>query len=244
MPEIARLTGHSEWIDLGFVERERTPEPAMALGIQSYVSGLWLSNTVELLVTLGVERSRKAVHDWVQKAELQPESGHSPNQVVLDETVIRINDQQFWLYTAGTPQTNDLLHVRLFPTTTTAASEIFFSELQQKHDVETASFSLMAPNTSKLLVDEERDHGEPEDVEHEINLKDDVSPGARVHVHQREQREQTDDGKRNQQERQERVHIADDTPERLTFRGLVLSFHGISGRFMASVAFPVSPSVE
>jgi hypothetical protein len=45
MPEIARLSGHSEWIDLDFVERDRTPEPAMALGIQSNVAGLSLSNT-------------------------------------------------------------------------------------------------------------------------------------------------------------------------------------------------------
>ncbi len=98
MAEIARLTGHRDWIDLDFVERERTPEPAMALGIQSYVAGLSLSNTVELLDSLGVQRSRKAIHDWVQKADLQPESGKSPNQIALDETVIRINDEQFWLY--------------------------------------------------------------------------------------------------------------------------------------------------
>jgi putative transposase len=93
MPEISRLSGNRDWIDLGFVERERTPEPAMALGIQAHVAGLSVSNTVELLDQLGVQRSRKAVHDWVQKAELQPESGKSPKQIALDETVIRINDQ-------------------------------------------------------------------------------------------------------------------------------------------------------
>ncbi|NLV07883.1 IS6 family transposase [Haloarcula rubripromontorii] len=140
MPEIARLSGSRDWIDLDFVERERTPEPAMALGIQSHVAGLSLSNTVELLDSLGVQRSRKAIHDWVQKADLQPESGKSPNQIALDETVIRINNQQFWLYAAADPQSNELLHVRLFPTTTTALTEIFLRELRQKHNVETAVF--------------------------------------------------------------------------------------------------------
>ncbi|GAA0278238.1 IS6 family transposase [Halobacterium noricense] len=140
MPEIARLTGHRDWIDLDFVERERTPEPAMALGIQSHIAGLSLANTVELLDALGVHRSRKAIHDWVRKADLQPESGKSPNQIALDETVIRINDQQFWLYAAADPATNELLHVRLFSTTTTALTEIFLRELRQKHDVETAEF--------------------------------------------------------------------------------------------------------
>jgi putative transposase len=63
--EIARLSGHSEWIDLDFVERERTPEPAMALGIQFHVASLSVSNAVELLDALDVQRSRKAVHDCV-----------------------------------------------------------------------------------------------------------------------------------------------------------------------------------
>jgi putative transposase len=89
MPEIARLTGHREWIDLDSVERERTPEPVMGLGVQLHDAGLSLSNTVDLLDCLGVERSRKAVHDWVQKDYLQPESGRSPNQIALNETVIR-----------------------------------------------------------------------------------------------------------------------------------------------------------
>ncbi|WP_128904755.1 IS6 family transposase [Halorubrum amylolyticum] len=122
------------------MERVRTPEPAMALGIQSQVAGLSLSNTTELLEDLGVQRSRKAVHDWVQKADLQPDSSKSPNQVALDETVIRINDQQFWLYAAADPQSNELLHVRLFAMTTTTLTEIFLRELRQKHDVETAVF--------------------------------------------------------------------------------------------------------
>ena len=140
MPEIVRLSGSSDWIDLDFVERERTPERAMKLGIQMHVAGLSLSNTISVLDNLGVNRSRKAVHDWVQKADLQPISGKSPNQIAVDETVIRINDQQFWLYAAANPATNEILHLRLFSTTTTALTEMFLKELQQKHDVETAVF--------------------------------------------------------------------------------------------------------
>lgn len=36
MPKIRRLTGNSDWIDFDFVEYERTPEPAMKLGIQVF----------------------------------------------------------------------------------------------------------------------------------------------------------------------------------------------------------------
>ena len=95
VPEISRLSGHGEWIDFDFVERERTPKPAIALDIQAHVAGLSLSNTANLLDLPGVQRSRKAIHDWVQKADLQPDSGQSPKQVALDETVIRTNVRYF-----------------------------------------------------------------------------------------------------------------------------------------------------
>ena len=62
------------------------------------------------------------------------------NQVAIDETVIRINDQQYWLYAAGDPSTNELLHVRLFSMTTTPLTEVFLQELREKHDVEDAVF--------------------------------------------------------------------------------------------------------
>ena len=129
MPEITRLSDGSDWIELDFVERQRTPERAMKLGIQLQLAGLSLSNTTSVLEELGIERSRKAIHDWIQKAELQPTDGRNPNHVAIDETVIRINDQQFWLYAAADPETNDLLHLRLFSTTTTALPEIFLREL-------------------------------------------------------------------------------------------------------------------
>ena len=122
------------------MERKQTPEPAVKLGIQMHLAGLSLSNTISVLAELGVQRSRKAVHDWVHKADLQPTSGKSPNQVAVDETVIRINSQQYWLSAAADPDTNELLHLRLFTATTTALPEIFLGELRQKHDVEDAVF--------------------------------------------------------------------------------------------------------
>jgi len=114
MPEISRLSSGSNWIELDFVERQRTPAFAMRLGIQMHVAGLSLSNTISILEMLGVERSRTAVHNWVHKADLQPDGGASPNHVALDETVIRIDDQQYWLYAAIDPETNTFLHILLY----------------------------------------------------------------------------------------------------------------------------------
>jgi transposase-like protein len=72
MSEIDRLIGDSDWIGLEFVERERTPEQIIEVGIQFHLAGMSLSNTKLYLERWGVQRSRTAIHNWVQKAEVQP----------------------------------------------------------------------------------------------------------------------------------------------------------------------------
>ena len=133
---ISRL--QSTGIGNGQVFRQIAPVVEIGLGVGPV--GLSLSNTISEREKFGVERSRKAVHDWVQKADLQPASNASPDQVAVDETVIRINGQQFWLYAAVDPKTNEFLHLRLYTTTTTALTERFLRELREKHDVEDAVF--------------------------------------------------------------------------------------------------------
>jgi putative transposase len=140
MAEITRLSGRSDWIESDFVERERTPSELMKLGIRLHLAGLSLSNTIRELEKFGVKRSRKAVHDWVQKADLQPADDASPDHVALEETVIRINGQQFWLYAAVDSDTNRFLHIRLFTTTTTALTQQFLREIRERYDVSDAVF--------------------------------------------------------------------------------------------------------
>ena len=98
MPEIDRLRGSSDYIELEFVEREATPKPLMELSIHLPAAGLSLSDTVRVLDSFGVERARSTVHNWVQKADLQPADGKHPDHVAVDETVIQLNNERFWLY--------------------------------------------------------------------------------------------------------------------------------------------------
>jgi transposase-like protein len=140
MDEFERLSGSSEWIDLGFVERERTPEPIIEVGVQLHVAGLSLSNTKQILDKLGVKRSRTAIHNWVQKADVQPSSDTEPNHIAVDETVIRVNDERHWLYAAVDPTTNEILHVRLFQTRTTQLTVLFLRELREQQQIEQATF--------------------------------------------------------------------------------------------------------
>jgi putative transposase len=140
MPENAHLNGCLNDIDLDCMAREATPQLFMKLGIQLHLIKLSFSNTVSIIELFGVERARSTVHNWVHKAELQPEDGRSPDLVAVDETVIRLNDEQYWLYAAVASETNELLHTALEPTTNKVFAHSFLTELAEKHDVDDAVF--------------------------------------------------------------------------------------------------------
>ena len=140
MSEIDRLNRDRRWIDLDFVERERTPQQLIEVSIQLHLAGLSLSNTKQYLEGLGVERSRTAIHNWVQKADLQPTSDGEPNHIAVDETVIQLNEDRHWLYAAVDPETNEFLHVRLFATRTTERTLLFLRELRKQQQVEQTTF--------------------------------------------------------------------------------------------------------
>jgi transposase-like protein len=59
------------------------------------------------------------------ETDLQPTDRKALDHVAVDETVIQLNNQRFWLYAAVGPDTNDFLHVRRFPTRTIALTKQF-----------------------------------------------------------------------------------------------------------------------
>ena len=135
-----RLTGCLDEINVEFVEREATPRLLMKLSIQLHLTGLSLPNTVSILEVFGVKRARSTVHNWVYKSDLQPEPGRRPDHVAVDKTVIRLNDEQYWLYAAIDPETNELVYTKLKPTTTKVLAYSFLTELSEEHDVSDAVF--------------------------------------------------------------------------------------------------------
>jgi transposase-like protein len=140
MPEFDRLNGCIKWIDLSFVERERTPEWAIQVGIRCHLAGMSTRDASQFLDELGVQRSHVAVHNWVHKADLQPISTVSADQLAVDEKVIRVNGDDYWLYGAVDPETNEILHVRLFPTTTKQTTRWFLAELHRRYQLDTVEF--------------------------------------------------------------------------------------------------------
>jgi Transposase and inactivated derivatives len=106
MPEYDRLIESSEWIDLEFVERERTPEWIIEMGIQLHLAGLSLSNTKQRLEKLGVQRSRTAIHNWVHNADLEPAPDTTPTEIAIDEKAINVDGSFEWLFAAIDTATN------------------------------------------------------------------------------------------------------------------------------------------
>ena len=90
MQETDRLEGSIGRIDLDFVEREAAPKLFMKIAIQLHLAGLSLANPVLLLEVFGISRDRSTVHNRVHKASLQPKSRKNPDQVAVDETVVRL----------------------------------------------------------------------------------------------------------------------------------------------------------
>ena len=58
----------------------------------------------------------------------------------MDETVIQLGTERYWLYAAVDPETNEFLYVRLFPTRPTVFTKQFLQELQEKHEIADAVF--------------------------------------------------------------------------------------------------------
>ncbi len=71
--------------DASFVERERTPARAIQVGIRCHLAGISLKYCSKFFDSLGVSRSRVAVHNWVHSADLQPLSSVTADQLALDK---------------------------------------------------------------------------------------------------------------------------------------------------------------
>jgi transposase-like protein len=115
MAKYGRLSKYIDWIDLSFMERERTPDWAIHVGIRCYLGGMSMRDASQFSERWKSNGVMLAIHHLVHKAHLQPVSTESTDQLGVDEKVTCINGDGYWLYGAVDPQTNEFLHLRLFP---------------------------------------------------------------------------------------------------------------------------------
>ena len=140
MPKFDRLSEGIAWIDLSFVERDRTPRWAIEVGICYHLAIMSLREVSNFLGEYGIDRSHVAIHNWVHKADLQPISTVSENQLAVDEKMTRLHGQQFWLYGAVDPYTNEILHVSLYPTANKQMTRWFLTELHRRYQLNNVEF--------------------------------------------------------------------------------------------------------
>ena len=155
MPDHERLSGSIAWRDLSFVERRRTPEWAIQVGIRCHLAGMSLRDASQHLENLGVERSHVAIHDWVHKADLQPISTVTEDQVAVDEKMIRVNGKEHWLYGAVDPETNEIFHLSLFPLTTKQTTRWFLTEVHRRCQLDDPEFLVDGASYLGTVLDED-----------------------------------------------------------------------------------------
>jgi len=101
------------------------------------MSLLEVSKYLELF---GINPIYLAIHNWVDKADLQPISTVSEDQLGVDEKMIRLHSQKFWLYRAVAPYTNEMLHVSPYLTANKQTTRWLLSELHWRYQLDTVEF--------------------------------------------------------------------------------------------------------
>jgi len=123
-------------------ERERTATPVRAFAVRLHQTGCSLRETTTILAELGVERSHGAVWNWVHRladSGCDPPTAQ-PSRVAVDETAVKINGEQSWLYAAVDVDTKLILDVALFGRHGTDPAAAFLHGLTEKHDCSEAVF--------------------------------------------------------------------------------------------------------
>jgi len=123
-------------------QRERTATPVRAFAVRLHAAGLSLRETEAILRLLGVDRSFQAIWQWVHRLSdsLPDPPTAKPRRVAVDETAVKINGEQSWLYAAIDLDTKLILDVALFDQHGTDPAAAFLHGITEKHDCSEAVF--------------------------------------------------------------------------------------------------------
>lgn len=126
----------------------------MKLAFHLHLGRLSISNTVSILDGLGVNRARSIIHNWVQKADIDPRDGRYPGKIALHETAIKVDGDRLWLFAAVEPSPNTILLIGLYSARATVSKQMFLEELAEKHAVDDAEFLVDgAPGLKAVLFE-------------------------------------------------------------------------------------------
>jgi len=79
----------------------------------------------------------------------------SVEQLAVDKKMSRVNGAECWPYGAVDPETNELLHVKLFLTTTKQTTRWFLAELHRRYRLDDIEFLVDDANYLVEVLDED-----------------------------------------------------------------------------------------
>jgi transposase-like protein len=112
---------------LGLFERNKVPLGLKVLGLAMYFQTSSLRRTARVLSEY-CRVSKTAVWKWVVKLRerLNIASERKPRRfIAVDETCVKVNGEQYWVYSALDIDRNELISMRVYPTRNSLTSKSF-----------------------------------------------------------------------------------------------------------------------
>ena len=117
--------------ELGVFERNKVPLELKILGIAIYIQTSSVRKTAKILSEFHPV-SKSAVHKWIKKFEekLPIVVEKKPRKVVaIDETVVRANGENYYVYAAIDVDRNELILMKVYPSRNYLTTKLFILEV-------------------------------------------------------------------------------------------------------------------
>jgi putative transposase len=117
-----------------YQKRNRTKIKDIVYALYIYFKGLSLRNTSKALSRF-VKRSHTAIRDWIQK--YKPKriliKRKKVNEYIIDETMIKVGSEYFWLWVIIEPKDKAILSITISKDRSMLVAERFLSKVVKKY---------------------------------------------------------------------------------------------------------------
>ena len=116
--------------DLNLFERNKVPKEVKYLGIAMYFQTSSLRKTAKVLSEI-YPVSKTAVWRWIRKVEAKlpnPTEKKQRDLILIDETVVKGNGLNYYIYSAIDKERNEVILMRVYPSRNYLTSKSFIKE--------------------------------------------------------------------------------------------------------------------
>jgi transposase-like protein len=95
------------------------------------------------------------IHEWVHKADLQLISTVRVDRLAVDEKMIRLHGNEYWLSGVVDSNTNQILQIRLFQTAMKQTTQWLLTESQRRGHLDNVDFLVDTADYPGPIFDED-----------------------------------------------------------------------------------------